>query len=234
MFHFKQFSVDQSGCAMKINTDGVLLGAITQADDPKTILDIGTGTGVIALMLAQKFANAKIDAVEIDEPAAKTAGRNFQNSIFYNRLNIHFSSIRDFLDEHTENKYDLIISNPPFYINSLESPKEKKSLAKHSEVNFFDELAKDVSFYLADKGFCWLVLPLDTAALVTTLMAKNDMHLQREISIHSYPHSAAHRVVLCFGFKDVAPEMSKLTIYKAVGIYSEEYQRLLQPYFLAF
>src|ERR1700733_3404653 len=120
MFHFKQFSVDQSGCAMKINTDGVLLGAITQADDPKTILDIGTGTGVIALMLAQKFANAQIDAVEIDESAAKTAGRNFENAIFNDRLNIYPSGIRTFFEGHPENKYDLIVSNPPFYINSLE------------------------------------------------------------------------------------------------------------------
>ncbi|HWZ03268.1 MAG TPA: methyltransferase [Mucilaginibacter sp.] len=234
MFHFKQFSVDQSGCAMKINTDGVLLGAITQADDPKTILDIGTGTGVIALMLAQKFANAKIDAVEIDESAAKTAGRNFENAIFKDRLNIYPSGIRTFFEEHPENKYDLIVSNPPFYINSLESPKEKKSLAKHSEVNFFEELAKDVSLYLADKGYCWLVLPLNTASLVMQSMTKNSMYLQRKINIHSYPHSAAHRIVLCFGFKEVSPEISKLTIYKAVGIYSEEYQKLLQSYFLAF
>jgi len=219
---------------MKINTDGVLLGAITQADDPKTILDIGTGTGVIALMLAQKFANAKIDAVEIDESAAKTAGRNFENAIFKDRLNIYPSGIRTFFEEHPENKYDLIVSNPPFYINSLESPKEKKSLAKHSEVNFFEELAKDVSLYLADKGYCWLVLPLNTASLVMQSMTKNSMYLQRKINIHSYPHSAAHRIVLCFGFKEVSPEISKLTIYKAVGIYSEEYQKLLQSYFLAF
>ena len=234
MFHFKQFSVDQSGCAMKINTDGVLLGAIAQADDPKTILDIGTGTGVIALMLAQRFTKAQIDAVEIDESAAKTAGRNFENSIFNGRLSIYFSNIGDFLDEHPENKYDLIISNPPFYINSLESPTEKKSLAKHTEVNFFEILLKDIAGHLSQKGACWLVLPLETASLVNNLIKQNGMHLQKVMNIHSYPHSAAHRFVLCFGFKEISPEMSKLTIYQAVGIYSEEYQKLLQPYFLAF
>lgn len=219
---------------MKINTDGVLLGAIVQADDPEKILDIGTGTGVIALMLAQKFTNAQIDAVEIDESAAKTAGRNFKNSVFHDRLNIYSSGIGAFFKEHPENKYDLIISNPPFYINSLESPKKKKSLAKHSEVDFFEELVKDVSLHLADKGSCWLVLALDTAILVTKLMTKNDIHLQRKIDIYSYRDSAAHRVVLCFGFSKILPETGLLIIYKDVNIYSEDYKQLLQPYFLAF
>jgi len=234
MFHFKQFSVDQSGCAMKINTDGVLLGAVAQADDPETILDIGTGTGVIALMLAQRFTNAQIDAVEIDESAAKTAGRNFGNSIFHDRLNIYSSGVVAFFDEYPENKYDLIISNPPFYINSLESPTEKKSLAKHTEVNFFEVLLKDIAGHLSENGACWLVLPLETASLVNELIKQNGLNLQKAMNIHSYPHSVAHRVILCFGFKEILPEISKLTIYQAAGIYSEEYQKLLQPYFLAF
>ena len=86
IFQFKQFSVDQTGCAMKINTDGVLLGALANADSPASILDIGTGTGVIALMLAQRFGSAQIDAVEIDEPAAQTAKQNFKNSPFEESL----------------------------------------------------------------------------------------------------------------------------------------------------
>ena len=219
---------------MKINTDGVLLGAITQADDPETILDIGTGTGVIALMLAQQFTNAHIDAVEIDESAAKTAGRNFENSIFYDRLKIYSSGIGTFFEEYPGIKFDLIVSNPPFYINSLESPKEKKSLAKHTEANFFEELLKDIAGHLSEKGACWLVLPLDTASLVTGLIRQNGMRLQKALNIHSYPYSAAHRVVLHFGFKDVSPEISKLTIYNEVGVYSDEYKNLLKPYFLAF
>src|ERR1700750_3408056 len=111
IFKFKQFDIDQSGCAMKINTDGVLLGALADADKSQSILDIGTGTGVIALMLAQRFTSAKIDAVEIDIRAAKTAELNFKNSIFSERLIIYPTSIESF-DEALENKYDLIISNP--------------------------------------------------------------------------------------------------------------------------
>src|ERR1022692_733889 len=99
MFQFKQFSVDQSGCAMKINTDGVLLGAIADGDKSVSILDIGTGTGVIALMLAQRFTNAKIDAVEIDTDAAKTAEINFKGSPFADRLTVYASDFENYFDE---------------------------------------------------------------------------------------------------------------------------------------
>jgi tRNA1Val (adenine37-N6)-methyltransferase len=234
MFQFKQFTVDQSNCAMKINTDGVLLGAITTANEPVTILDIGTGTGVIALMLAQRFAGAIIDAVEIDGAAAETAGRNFRNSVFYDRLKIYCSDIGSFFDGHTEKKYDLIVSNPPFYINALGSPAEKKSLAKHTDASFFEMRLKDISRYMSNQGCAWLILPLDTASIVIDLIALNHMHLHKTIRVHSYAHSPAHRVVLCFGFAEVLHQITNFTIYKKAGEYSEEFKKLLQPYFLAF
>src|SRR5437879_3258817 len=113
MFRFKQFNVDQSGCAMKINTDGVLLGALAEADQPENILDIGTGTGVIALMTAQRFENARIDAVEIDQSAAETARRNFSNSPFAERMNLYSMGFEQFFESNPDKKYDLIVSNPP-------------------------------------------------------------------------------------------------------------------------
>ncbi|MDB5138484.1 MAG: methyltransferase protein, partial [Mucilaginibacter sp.] len=122
MFQFKQFIIDQSGCAMKINTDGVLLGAIIEANGSERVLDIGTGTGVIALMLAQKYVNAKIDAVEIDADAAQTAERNFKGSPFAERLKLYASGFESYFDQCPDCKYDLILSNPPFYIDSLKSP----------------------------------------------------------------------------------------------------------------
>ncbi len=99
VFRFKQFNVDQSGCAMKINTDGVLLGALVETDQPKTILDLGTGTGVIALMLAQRFGDARIDAVEIDPVAAQTAEKNFAGSPFFERLSIYSIGFEQFFDQ---------------------------------------------------------------------------------------------------------------------------------------
>jgi tRNA1Val (adenine37-N6)-methyltransferase len=234
MFRFKQFTVDQTGCAMKINTDGVLLGAIAKAEEPKTILDIGTGTGVIALMLAQKYPDAKIDAVEIDVSAAKTAAENFRNSPFHSRMRIFPVSIETFFDENPADIYDLIISNPPFYLNLLESPSEKKSLAKHTEATFFEGLIKDISLHLSPNGKCWLVSPLSTASLATEFGKQNRLFLQKEITVRSFKYSEPHRQILCLGLDELSIETLNLTIYKEAGIYSEDYKKLLQPYFLAF
>ena len=144
LFKFKQFQVDQTGCAMKINTDGVLLGALAGSTTPGSILDIGTGTGVIAMMMAQRFAEAIIDTVEIDNASANTAGRNFEESTFGHRLNIYPIGFETYFQDNPEKKYDLIISNPPFYINSLESPGAKINLAKHTDRYFFESLIKGI------------------------------------------------------------------------------------------
>jgi len=234
MFRFKQFSVDQTGCAMKINTDGVLLGAIAGHNHPQKILDIGTGTGVIALMLAQKFNDARIDAVEIDMAAAETAGRNFENSPFREQLHIHPVGISDYLDEHLDATFDLIVSNPPFYINSLESPEEKKKKAKHTDVSFFEMLMKDVAEYLTKDGLCWLVLPIETSAEVKSLAAQNGMSLQGKIAIRSFKDSAPHREIVCFGFEDKPVALSEFMIYQSAGVYTDQYKELLKPYFIAF
>lgn len=234
MFQFKQFTVDQSGCAMKINTDGVLLGAIADAENPGTILDIGAGTGVIALMLAQRFDTAKVDAVEIDADAAQTAERNFKNSPFADRLTLYALGFEIFFDQFADKKYDLIISNPPFYISSLKSPGAKKTLAKHTDIDFFEKLIKGISSHLSPKGNCWLILPEGIAAIVISLATDFNIYPKQIINIQSYPHSQPHRIILCLGFSESLAEISKLSIYKAVGVYSEDYQKLLQPYFIVF
>ncbi len=234
MFRFKQFNVDQTGCAMKINTDGVLLGAITEADDQVSILDIGTGTGVIALMLAQRFEAAKVDAVEIDADDAETAERNFKGSPFANRLTLYALGFENYFDQFPEKKYDLIVSNPPFYIDSLKSPGAKTTLAKHADIDFFEKLITAVSYHLAIGGCFWLIIPITLAEMMVKLAADQAIYPQNTRHIQSYLHSAAHRVVISFGHGKTSQQTSNLTIYKEVGGYSEEYQKLLQPYFLAF
>jgi len=219
---------------MKINTDGVLLGALAKADDPKSILDIGTGTGVIALMLAQRLTSAQIDAVEIDTSAAQTACVNFKNSPFADRLNIFSTNFQSFFKDHTVKKYDLVISNPPFHLNSLASPEAKRSLAKHTGHDFFAELIKATVEYLNCGGVLWLILPLQAAELVKSLAHQHKLYLKKSINVHSFEGSAPHREIVSFGFKEVSAEISKLVIYKAVNSYSDEYKQLLQPYFIAF
>ncbi len=234
MFQFKQFNVDQTGCAMKINTDGVLLGAITGADKPATILDIGTGTGVIALMLAQRFIEAEIDAVEIDMDAAKTAEMNFKGSPFVDRMNVYPFSFETYFDQFPEKKYDLIVSNPPFHIRSLKSPGAKKALAKHTDVDFFEKLIKSIANNLSPPGNCRLILPVTLTDVIIELGENYSLYPQKIINVHSYTHLEAHRVIMCFSFNKVLVQITKFTIYKSVGVYSEEYQKLLRPYFIAF
>ena len=234
MFHFKQFAIDQTGCAMKINTDGVLLGALVEADVPQHIMDIGTGTGVIALMLAQRFANATIDAVEIDKTAAHTARTNFQNSKFNNRLALYAHSFESYFDNHAQKKYDLVVSNPPFYINSLESPEAKKNTAKHADGNFFENLVKAVSVHLTATGTFWLILPLDTADLVKTIAQQNNLYLQKTITIKSYPDSNPHREMLVFGLSDAKEMDEEFVIYQDEKVYSSAYIDKLKDFFTIF
>ena len=189
---------------IKINTDGVLLGALVEMNNPKSILDIGTGTGVIALMLAQKYNNAVIDAVEIDKDASETAQHNFNNSIFKKQLRVYQTNIKLFFKADPPKKYDLIISNPPFYINSLLSPAEKKSLAKHADLLFFETLLQ------------------------------NRLYCIKLIKIKSFKDSEVHREIICFGLEEVFFDTEDFIIYDSIGVYSEGYRTILQPYFLAF
>ena len=234
MFHFKQFSDDQTGCAMKINTDGVLLGALVKADKPQNILDIGTGTGVIALMLAQRFDNAIIDAVEIDEAAAQTANNNFINSPFANRLNICPVGFEQFFDEHPAKKYDLIVANPPFYINSLKSKEADKSLAKHAGKRFFEELTKTVTEHLAIQGLCYFILPINTAVLVKKIAIEHGLHLHKVIKLYSFNTGESHREILTFGLKEKKLIEEKFVIYDQPNIYSKEYQLILKDFLTIF
>ncbi|MDB5127199.1 methyltransferase [Mucilaginibacter sp.] len=234
IFKFKQFDVNQSGCAMKINTDGVLLGALAEANNPQSIVDIGTGTGVIALMLAQRFAVARIDGIEIDEAAAETANRNFKNSSFQHRVYAHFNTFEGFFDSHKGNKYDLIVSNPPFFLDSLTSANDKKNLARHTDGSFFKKLLRCTNEYLTDTGSCQLILPLATAALIKDLLPKYQLHLQKIISIRSFADSAPHREIITFGKEQKGILEEEFVIYDEPKIYSLEYQVALADFLTIF
>ncbi|SDE25792.1 tRNA1Val (adenine37-N6)-methyltransferase [Mucilaginibacter pineti] len=219
---------------MKINTDGVLLGALTEADNPQSILDIGTGTGVIALMLAQRFTNANIDAVEIDESAAKTATKNFENSPFADRLNLYTTGFEEYFATHPDRQYDLIVSNPPFYINSLQSPGAKKNLAKHAGDGFFEGLIDGVAAHLTNDGTCWLVLPLATGAIVKDIAVQHGLHLQIQVDIYSFESDEPHREILAFGFNNQPIVIRKFVIYDGPKVYTKEYQETLKGFLTIF
>ena len=156
-FKYKQFTVYQDQCAMKVCTDSSLFGALIDSSQAENILDIGTGTGVLSLMQAQK-STAKITAVEIEENAAKQATSNFKASPWSDRINLVLRPVQEFSKEHNL-QFDLIISNPPFFKDSFKSPDASVNMARHDSLLPQDELLQSVLSLLTDDGAFWLLLP---------------------------------------------------------------------------
>lgn len=231
IFRFKQFEVEQQGCAMRINTDGVMLGAIAQYSNPLHILDIGTGTGVIAMMLAQRFPGAMVDAVEIDEPAALRAGQNFSASPFANRLRAVHTSMEAY---DASKKYDLIISNPPFFVNDLKNPESRKSVARHADENFFEVLVLKAEMLLSAEGLLWMILPVKQADFVIDKARAQNLVLLKEISICSDISKPMIRKIICLGRGAAPLKQERFYIYEAEGVYTDAYKHLLKDFFLAF
>lgn len=231
LFKFKQFEVDQTNCAMKINTDGVLLAALTEGDAPQRILDIGTGTGVIALMLAQRFENAQIEAVEIDAETALTAGNNFSNSIFKERLNINHTAIEQF---NTAKKFDLIVSNPPYFVNDLKNVEEKKGIARHTNALFFEALMAKVVHLLAEEGSFWFVLPIKQAGFLIDQGKMHGFTVAKQIHLHSDESKSAFRLIVCLSRKAHHLINEQFYIYESEKIYTKGYRELLKDFFLGY
>ncbi len=231
IFKFKEFEINQQGCAMKINTDGVLLGAIVHSQHPSRILDIGTGTGVIAMMLAQRFPLSQVHAVEIDEDAFATAIQNFQNSAFSSRLQGYSGSFEDLIDV---DNYDLLVSNPPFYTNSLHNPDLRKKLARHTDFDFFDRLLAFAKTNLSERGELHLILPVELADYVVREGLKLDFHLVKKIEIKSFVNTEVIRNIITLSKVQYEISIEEFIIYESKGVYSQEYKELLKPFFLAF
>jgi len=230
-FRFKQFEVDQSGCAMKVNTDGVLLAALAECERCETALDIGTGTGVLALMLAQRFQYAKIHAVEIDESASATAQKNFANSAFHERLTANNIAIEHY---STTLKFDLIISNPPFFVNDLRNSEEKKGIARHANDQFFEDLLRKVDELLAPGGCFWFILPIKQATLLIENAMVFGLSVSKQILLHSDIAKPPFRWIVCLNrFKNEA-DITNFYIYEAEKVYTQAYKELLKDFFLGY
>lgn len=230
-FRFKKFSVDQTGCAMRINTDGVLLGGLAAIQNPERILDIGTGTGVIGLMLAQRYLNAAVFGIEIDESAARRAEDNFLKSSFSERMHCFH---QDVLTWDIDLYFDLIVSNPPFFINALKNPDQRKSMARHGNMAFFDGLLRFTSDHLTASGKLQIVVPFEAKDWLKTLAHGYGLLITEQIDIRSFADSPVIRSILVFSRQDKATACKELIIYDKPQVYSAAYKRILTPYFLAF
>lgn len=231
IFKFKQFSVEQAGCAMKINTDGVLLAATAFKENARRILDVGTGTGVIALMLAQRFAEARIDAVEIDAQAADTAKANALNSPFCARIEVFHSAYEDF---DTDSKYDMIVSNPPFFVNDLRNEEKRKGIARHADKNFFFNFIEKSNILLDEDGEIWLIIPLKQAEDVIEIASDFNISPKEQIRIHSDESKPPFRMMLCLARGRNQLVEKDFYIYQSLNIHTPEYKLLLKEFFLNF
>lgn len=230
-FKFKQFEVNQTGCAMKVNTDGVLLGATAWHSAPKRILDIGTGTGVIALMLAQRFAEAIIEAVEIDAAASLTAGENFSKSKFNDRLLCQNIPIQEY---NSADRFDLIVSNPPFFVNDMKSGEVRKGIARHADEDFFRMLVFQTEKLLAEDGKLWLVLPVKRADEVVEAAKRVELNLVERIQIRSDRDKLPFRQMICLSRTQGNFRESYFDIYESMKQHTHQYKLLLRDFFLAF
>ncbi len=231
IFKFKRFEVDQSGCAMKINTDGVLLAAMAQSEKPMRILDIGTGTGVLALMLAQRFMHALVEAVEIDQDAAVTAKNNFINSPFKGRITAHHIAIEDFSNLE---KFDLIISNPPYFVNDFKNANLKKEVARHASFQFFKNLIVKTALLLNEKGRFWFILPSKQADFVINEGLEVGLYVNQVVSVHSDKSKPEIRKIVCLSKENSLVHQRDFYIYEAQNQYTAAYQALLSDFFLMF
>lgn len=235
LFYFKEFVINQENCPMKINTDGVLLGALADVNGAKRVCDIGTGTGVIALMLAQRNHHCKIDAIDIDLKAVNTATENFNNSLFHEQLRCHHHHFIKFFETHPENKYDLIVSNPPFFLNSLHSPSQSKTLARHTTEEFFVDLLRISALHLTEKGILQLVIPLDISMLIRNLAEDYHLYNTECIEMKSFEDKNTFRHILKFERNHLKPlSISDFIIYEKVGEHSLQYKETLRNFFTIF
>ena len=217
---------------MKIGTDGILLGAWVNCQNCTYILDIGTGTGVIALMMAQRNENASIDAIEIDENSIKDASMNFNNSTWSNRLNLIHHDVTSF---RTAKNYDLIVCNPPFFNNSLKPNDNSRALARHNDKLNITEIAKFSTQKISNKGRVCLILPISSLDEVKLIFAKFQLELIRICFVKPKPHKQPHRILLEFGKQKQSLQKETITIEnEGRHNYTEDYKNLTREFYTIF
>ncbi len=229
-FRFKQFAIKQDACAMKVSLDACIFGAICNIDTAQNILDIGTGTGLLSLMVAQR-CNAKINAVELDVNAAKQAQQNIQDSPFSTRINVHNESIKTFKPTQL---YDAIICNPPFFSDHLKSDNKQRALARHNDGLSFDDLCKITAQNLTPDGEAFFILPCTEFNRFMKSAGKHKLYLNTHVLIKSRPQKEPHRII--FSLKTTKKsliEPSVHCIYGETGTdYSPWFRTLLADFYL--
>ena len=231
-FKFKEFTIHQNQCAMKVGTDGVLLGAWASLDkQPESILDIGAGTGLIALQLAQRSSAETIDAIELDNDAYEQCVVNFEASPWGDRLFCYHAGFDEFVDE-MDDSYDLIVSNPPFYSEDVLSGDEARDKARQSSSLPFDELVQGVSRFLTEDGNFAAIIPFKEEATFIELAQKARLYPNRITRVKGNPDANFKRSLMEFSFHKNKTLVDSLVIEEGRHQYTEKYIKLTQAFYL--
>ncbi len=230
-FRFKQFNVEHDKCAMKVNTDGVLLGAWAEVGLAKVILDIGTGTGVIALMMAQRNNEAIIDAIDIDKDACEQAQGNFKQSKWSERLNIYHSSLQEFT---SEKKYDAVISNPPYFVDDFKTGNEQKDTAKHSLALSYEELLLGINCLLSTNGKVFIVIPIFNYSIIESLALKQNLFVTKATEVIAVEGKPPYLSLLQLERNEIQFSKSNITIQNGDANFTDVYRLLTKEFYLKF
>lgn len=229
-FRFKQFTVYHDKCAMKVGTDGVLLGAWATTSGKKNILDIGTGTGLIALMLAQR-SEADIYAIDIDSSASIQAKENVEASPFANRIQVCHSSLSEFVNNN-DLQFDLIVSNPPYFKASLLSPIHERNLARHNGTLSLESLIEDSLKLLAPEGSMAFILPYDQEDELHNLATASKLNYSRKTYVRPKPDADYKRILVEICKHDTTYQEDELIIEESRHQYTSKYIELTKTFYL--
>jgi len=229
-FRFKKFKINQENCAMKVGTDGVLLGAWVDISFANRILDIGTGTGLIALMLAQRNPKALIDAIEIDEKAFLQAKENIKDSPWEDRITAYNIDLNLWNPTY---KYDCIISNPPFFEEKVLSKNSQRDIARHTHTLQIDDLLQKTSVLLKKEGQAYFIFPYDKSEQFIEIAKKYNLFcIKRTLVYPNQESTKAKRVLLQFSFREGLTKEDSLILELERHKYTIEYQALVKDFYL--
>jgi len=231
-FHFKEFTINQDKCAMKVGTDSILLGAWANCHEANNVLDIGTGTGILSLMLAQR-CKATITGIDIAQESIQQAIENINNSPWKNRIQLFHSSLREFTP--AIEKFDMIISNPPFFQNSLKAPDQQRTYARHNETIHPDDIIIAAKKWLSQQGHISIIWPIEQGEEFIKTASENQLFCNRITKIKPHPGKPFHRLLLEFSFQNKSLEESELTLENGIRHhYTEEYKNLTKDFYIHF
>jgi tRNA1Val (adenine37-N6)-methyltransferase len=232
IFQFKQFSVQQQQCAMKVNTDGILLGAWAEGSQTERILDVGTGSGVIALMLAQRLAAAHIDAVEIEVAAAEEARANAAAAPWPDRVVVHTASIQEYA-RNTAQRYDLIVSNPPFFTGGVHNAEADRTAARHTIKLSHGDLLRAVQLLLKPGGRFAVILPLLEGLRFAEMAQQYKLFPRRQLEVRPRDDKPVNRLLIEFGTQKGAVASEELILFSdEEGTRTKAYAALVADFYL--